>query len=450
MKEFNSQVKKEMYDVLFIHPPNLFIFKDTFIPAGVISLMNSLSCSKKGIMYYELTDDLIKNTKIFVMDLHWYFTLFGVEKIAKRIKKINPGAKIIVGGYTASILANALIEKFDIDFVIRGDAEVPFTLLINKLLNNKDISDVPNITSKNFSTPLSYTLTQQDFDNSNYLDINWFPRFKKEMIEQQKSNFLPAIYPYIAVVKGCIHNCERCYGNPKLQKKICGRGIVIRTENIVKNDLLFWEKEKNINTVYIVMDFIDILDKTNNKKLEAYIDVIFSNKYNLNLSYSFFNLPPISILERMVKSFNRCYFSFPTLKNEYEKSGSQNFYKLKEILNFLKNKNCDIMLFISAEFTKYDIEYYKLTRNLWREFNYIKIQDVDYWGIPIPYPKDSKSELFLEFKRFHRKSKYDFYRELIKKWTIGFLPLIIRGTIKIKFDKIRFFIYNFVYNYFLK
>ncbi len=69
-------IKRHKTDVLYIHPHGN---QTTYnIPMVVIGLMNSINYIKSGKMYFEVTNDIIANTKIIVMDCHWYFSLLEI------------------------------------------------------------------------------------------------------------------------------------------------------------------------------------------------------------------------------------------------------------------------------------------------------------------------------------------------------------------------------------
>lgn len=435
-------------DILFIHPPDYWFSINAWVPMGLIALMNKLNCRKKGVMYYEINSNLIKNTKIIAMDLHWYFTLYGVDKISKMIKKINPECKIIVGGYTATSLSDAVIGKLDVDFVVRGDAEVSFPMLVERLLEGGDITTIPNITSKEFSTPLSYTLTEEDYNNSNYLEFNWFDKFKEEVYKQQKSRDFLITYPFVPVYRGCIYNCEFCYGNTNLQKKLCGREkIVMRSPEIIKNDLLYWSKDENIKTVFMVNDFLDAFPEN---LLPEYIEKIFSIKYNLNISYDFYNIPSKEIFETFLKCFNKCFFALPTEKRHAEKKELQDFKQISETIKFLENKNCNVVLFIDSHLVYKFKNYYYEVIKVYKEFPKTQgggsIFDNGEWTRPIPYPTENKDKQIFEFEKFKKKSKYILFFEMFKAHTIGrflFLQLVTLSIYQRIVLKIHYFLSRF-------
>ena len=55
-----------------------------------------------------------------------------VHKVAKTLKLINPDIKIFLGGPEASYDAEELIKNDHIDFIIKGEGEIPFMKLDRK------------------------------------------------------------------------------------------------------------------------------------------------------------------------------------------------------------------------------------------------------------------------------------------------------------------------------
>jgi len=233
---------KDKIDVLYIHPSgNLTEYN---IPMGVIGLMNSIDCVKLGKMYFEVNDEIIFNSKIIVMDCHWYFSLSEIGKLARKFKAINPEVVIVVGGYTATIFAEMMVFRFKVDYVIKGDAELPFPLLIKALLGGKSVAGIPNIVSKTFITKQSYKLTEKDYSNADYLTIDWFPALKHRMEIIHKGlpfNWIEelGVYPFIPVFKGCSYDCNFCYASKGINFALSKRGIVSRSPESIVGDLRF-------------------------------------------------------------------------------------------------------------------------------------------------------------------------------------------------------------------
>ena len=54
------------------------------------------------------------------------------ERIIGLMRALKPGLKIVVGGYDPSLAFEAY-EKMDVDFIVRGEGEVPFRELLRAL-----------------------------------------------------------------------------------------------------------------------------------------------------------------------------------------------------------------------------------------------------------------------------------------------------------------------------
>jgi tetratricopeptide (TPR) repeat protein len=373
--------KKEI-DVLYIHPSGNLT--DYNIPMGVIGLMNSIGCAKAGKMYFEITDDIISNAKIIVMDCQWYFSLSEIGRLSKKFKTINPKAVIITGGYTATVFAESIVDRLKVDYVIKGDAEAPFPLLIQALLENKNVCDVPNVTGRGFAAPQSYRLTKEDYSNSDYINIDWFPALKQRMKTIHEyfpfcSNEALGLYPFIPVFKGCFYNCEFCYASKTSNFAFNKRGIVSRTPESVANDLLVCSKREDIKQVNIIADFIDILGA-------EFAGKIFSQKYDVNLSYCFniSNSLTINMLEKMLASFNRCYFQFIFSEFFHRNSEKKTYDYLAGIFEFLLKHGDKVKLavYIARGNKTFDRLYAKL-----KKMNkHLIFFDHRSWFIDLPHP----------------------------------------------------------------
>ncbi|MFH1854184.1 MAG: tetratricopeptide repeat protein [Candidatus Omnitrophota bacterium] len=386
---------KNKIDVLYIHPSRNE--SDYSIPMGVIGLMNSIDCIKIGKMYFEVTEDIISNSKIIAMDCHWYFSLSEIGRMAKEFKKINPSIVIIIGGHTATVFAEMIVDRFKIDYVIKGDAEIPFPLLIKELLEGRDGRHVPNIVNKRFTTPQSYHLTREDYSKYDYITIDWFPIFKERMIKIHKvlpfgCNGSLGLYPFIPVYKGCKYNCNFCYARKQLQKKLYRRALVSRTPESIIKDLQICSKHKEIKQVHMIADFVNILD-------EEYTNKIFSQKYDINLYYEFehFNSPPIDILGKMMDCFNKCYFTF-IFSEPFNKHPEARFIYLREVLNYFKNSAREVKVNIYRGHSKKIMKY---SNELKRNYEGLIFGSCKQWFRPMPLiyknNNDSENERYFNF-----------------------------------------------------
>ncbi len=241
------------YDVILIHPPAVYDFREKVIFPGLISYtggqrtvqfiipsvgMLSIADYLDRNGYKVLVDNIgermitdkrfdaerhIKNlsAKVYAIGLHWCVHSQGAIEIARLCKKLHPDAMVVLGGLTATVFHEEIIRKYDfIDIVIRGEAEKPFLLLMNALGKHKKLKEVPNLTFREGGDGIrSNPLMKPSVD----LDEFEYTRF--ELIEPKKSIFPPGIPPhwFIPICRGCLNNCVTCGGSAYNYRIYSGR-----------------------------------------------------------------------------------------------------------------------------------------------------------------------------------------------------------------------------------
>ena len=184
------------------------------------------------------------NPAIIGLDLHWHFQAFDVIETAKAIKRAHPEIAVLLGGFTASTFADEILRTFEcVDFVIRGDAEVPLLELLRHHSSDRDYRQVPNLAYRNWSVKMnamSYVADQemieslcytnfslmQDYRSfvdsfSRYITLNDLsPAMQRTLLHWKKS------YP-VMVGRGCMYECSYCGGSKTAQRAINNRNCVI-------------------------------------------------------------------------------------------------------------------------------------------------------------------------------------------------------------------------------
>ena len=387
-------------DVLYIHPGHKFI--DYFIPTGLIGLLNGLNCAKKGILPKSIDKELIRRAKIIVMDVHWYYNLFTASQLSSSIKKINPQAKIILGGYTASILAEALLKKFEIDFVVRGDADGCLPKLVECLLGQgESLEEVPNVIGQGFKSQKRYALSQKDYNEADCLTLDWFEDFKSTVAEFQRIyaqhkrtvvGNLP-VFPIIPVFKGCRYDCDWCYGSKTLQQQICGRGQVIRSPEYIKQDLERCQKDKDIHRINVLADFFDAFPRRT-------VEEILGGGYDLDLYYDFYNLPKLEDIKLLLRSFKFKYLAF-CLSNHGQNKKFDDLTGLLPLLKFLKGrKDCYVYAYAAMD-SKKDL----MIAGYLKKFYDVDVRNNYFWNLPIPMPSEDRQEVEAQLERFLELSR---------------------------------------------
>lgn len=297
-----------MNKILYIHPQTT-MSRQCIMPFSVPALVKRLPYKVKGYFAQEVRDDEIKHAKIIFIDIHWYLSLYGASLLCKRIKTLNPFCYIIAGGITASEYPKMICQKFEVDFVIRGDAEKPFPLLVTALMENNlsDLENIPNLVSREgINNPRTYVLNRVDMEENDYLDIDFFPSFKKEVYKIQKNNVSPwseVIFPYMIPFRGCPIDCLGCAGGYTEQKKIFGRKPVMRSIEKLRDDFDRCNSNENIKFVSIYHDFITLLKPD-------YAFQVLNKDLRLNVRMEFNSKPELEQLELVLNRFKGGVINF--------------------------------------------------------------------------------------------------------------------------------------------
>ncbi|RLC78484.1 MAG: TIGR04190 family B12-binding domain/radical SAM domain protein [Chloroflexi bacterium] len=170
-------------------------------------------------------EKLIRSLKplAFGIDLHWMPHCHGAIEIARIIKKCHPDIPVIFGGFSATYYHQELIERPEVDYVIRGDStEEPVLLLMKHLRGDPDappLSEIPNLTwkestAKSYVNPLTYSPP-----DLNHVLIDYSYVVRAVARYRDLVSFIPFKgwlgYPITAVLtcRGCTHSCRTCGGS---------------------------------------------------------------------------------------------------------------------------------------------------------------------------------------------------------------------------------------------
>jgi hypothetical protein len=293
--------------VLYVHPQTT-MSRQCIMPFSIPAMVKRIPYAVDGRFAGELTDQEIRDARIIFMDIHWYLALHGAELLCKRIKTVNPNCVTIAGGITASEYPYQIISKFGVDFVIRGDGERPLPELVTAIMEGtSDFENIPNLIGKNgVDNPRRYVLNSADMEENDYLDIDFFPSFKKEIYRIQKNNVSPwseVIHPYMIPFRGCPIECVGCAGAISEQRKLFGRKPVMRSAERLREDFERCDREEGIRFVSIYHDFITLL------KSDYAFDVL-TRPLNLNVRMEFNSRPEMDQLRLILNTFRGGVINF--------------------------------------------------------------------------------------------------------------------------------------------
>jgi B12-binding domain/radical SAM domain protein len=167
----------------------------------------------------------------FGIDLHWMPHAHGALEVAKLVKARHPHTPVIFGGFSSSYFHRELVQRPEVDYVLRGDStELPLCRLMGLLkagrANDETLAEVPNLTWLDSAgqvreNPITYSPTDLDhviIDYSyvvrsvvRYADLAGVVPFKDWLN-----------YPITAAltVRGCSFGCKTCGGSAAAFRRI--------------------------------------------------------------------------------------------------------------------------------------------------------------------------------------------------------------------------------------
>ncbi|MFX1371912.1 MAG: cobalamin-dependent protein [Promethearchaeota archaeon] len=264
------------YDVLLIHPPrvlnpdyrkNAKFIRGTFIfiPMGVFAIADLLEKEGFGvkIINYPLEQYLNRNWKLINflknidfevcgLDLHWLHNAYGAMEIAKIVKKANPNAKVVLGGYSASYYHHQILKYYkDIDGIIRGEGEVPLLKYVQSIKKNQSLDNVPNLSYRDSFKPVkinSLTYIAKTLDNLNFTNFSLLENAKQYF---ECSRQMMGISFNLSIGRGCPFNCPFCGGGQRAQKRLSGReNVILRKPEKVVEDISSVLNNFNIPSIF--------------------------------------------------------------------------------------------------------------------------------------------------------------------------------------------------------
>ena len=167
-------------DVVLIHPPSVFDFRERTIfygpisdvipsspvfemyPIGFLTLAAYLRRHGYRVRIINLALLMMRSRKfrpetllrglrptLFGVDLHWLPHAHGGPALAALLKQLHPDIPIVFGGISSTYFHRELIEDKAVDYVLRGSVTEPSLLaLVRELQGERQFERVPGLTWK--------------------------------------------------------------------------------------------------------------------------------------------------------------------------------------------------------------------------------------------------------------------------------------------------------------
>jgi B12-binding domain/radical SAM domain protein len=317
-------------DLLLLHPPSVYDFREKAImygpisdlipsspvfemyPLGFLTIANYLESRGLKVrivnlalrMMNDVSFDVSKflaklKPKAIGIDLHWLPHAHGSIEIARIAKEIHPEVPVIFGGLSSTYFHEEVIRYPQVDYVLRGDStEPPLYSLLKNLRSGQSLERVPNLTWKSDGevrvNPLTFIPTTAD-----YVDL--MPEQMMKMVLRYRD--LQSILPFngwwqnpitaVFTVKGCAHECTTCGGSSQANELLNVRhSPTFRSpQNLVKNivDISRFSK----GPIFLVGDLSQVDEKYALETLE----ILKSAKIKNEIVFEVFGMPSFGYLQ---------------------------------------------------------------------------------------------------------------------------------------------------------
>jgi B12-binding domain/radical SAM domain protein len=159
----------------------------------------------------------------FGIDLHWMPHAHGAIEVARLCKKYHPDIPVMFGGFSSTFFQQELIERPEVDFVVRGDStEVPVLQLMQHLTGCQGalpLGEIPNLTWQDPEGTVHINDLLYCPDNLDHVLLDYSYVVKAVARYRDLASLVPFKgwlgYPITAAlsVRGCSHNCRTCGGS---------------------------------------------------------------------------------------------------------------------------------------------------------------------------------------------------------------------------------------------
>lgn len=322
-------------DLLLLHPPSVYDFRQMTImygpisdlipsspvfemyPLGFLTITNYLEERGLKVRIVNLALRMMNNPdfdaagflakispRAIGIDLHWLPHAHGAIEIARLAKSCHPEVPIIFGGLSATYYHRELMQCSAVDYVLRGDAVEPqlYSLLMTMRVGQQ-LETVPGLTWKSDGEIRTTPLCPVP-ETSDYVNIN--PERIIKMVLRYRD--LQSVLPFngwwqnpitaVFTVKGCDHECVTCGGSSVANIRINSRhSPTFRSaENLVKNivDISRFSK----GPIFLVGDLCQAGEEYALQVLEG----IESSQVDNEIVFECFGMPPAGYLQEI----NRC------------------------------------------------------------------------------------------------------------------------------------------------
>jgi hypothetical protein len=285
--------------ILFVHPHTDMTLRE-ILPMSLPAIINRARKKVEvlGRFHDEWTEAEVRRATIITLDIHWFLGLASAIELSHKFKRINPDAVIVAGGASATIFAKQLLRDSSIDYILRGDGEIPYQRFVDAVLEGKSLEEVPNLEGRDLINDAWYAVTEEDMNEGDYRDISWFPTLEKRThwLHKWSRGRVYSVHPFLVVFRGCPMGCQFCLGSRNRQRNVFRRNWVLRDAAKVREDLLAYSADPRIKFIGTYHDFTTMPP-------EGYTEQMLTEELDLLVRHEFYRNPSEADVDRLTSAF---------------------------------------------------------------------------------------------------------------------------------------------------
>lgn len=318
-------------DVVLVHPPSIYDFRERAVfygpisdvipsstvfemyPVGFITLAAYLRRHGVSVRIVNLALRMMRSRrfrperllarlrpKLFGIDLHWLPHAQGGPRVAALLKRLHPDIPIVFGGISSSYYHRELVRDPAIDFVLRGSVTEPCLLeLLRELEGERRFERVPNLTWKqdgevrvNPASFVPHSIDEYDFD---------LGLLVRDVV--RRLDFWTNVpfhswwrHPITAVftVRGCERGCVTCgASNEAFARFMPGHHPLLRSPEAIGRQVRDLSRLTRA-PIFLVGD----LNDGGGNYAQGVVDALGRSGASNRLVFEFFQPPPEELLDR--------------------------------------------------------------------------------------------------------------------------------------------------------
>jgi hypothetical protein len=274
------------------------------VPTAITTLMESLPprLRRRGVFAWELTDALLRSADVIILDCHWFTSIPETFALLEWIRSAAPEVPVLLGGYTAQMFHEELLDASGADFVIRGDNERTFPPLVEALARG-DVGTargLPNAAGRGWRNPVRHVFRAEDYAGMRF-GIRWFPAFRRrtrringgELLQMDHEFYQ---FPLLVASKGCAMDCRFCQGGSSRYRKLFSRPATPMPAGQLERLLAGFERDPETPALHLYFNW----------PVSEYRGLFASRRFNLRLKTHIDVFPELEDLEILAGAFREC------------------------------------------------------------------------------------------------------------------------------------------------